>query len=62
MTTFKALELRGKKKEELLRQLYDLKKDLQILRVAKVIVDVSAKLGKIYTVRKSVSPVLTVIK
>ncbi|CAG5124564.1 unnamed protein product [Candidula unifasciata] len=62
MAKVKAKELRGKKKEELLKQLDDLKKELQILRVAKVTGGAAAKLGKIYTVRKSVARVLTVIK
>merc|ERR1712156_321870 len=53
--------LRGKNKEELLKQLDELKNELQTLRVAKVTGGAAAKLAKIYTVRKSVARVLTVI-
>merc|ERR1711878_43448 len=46
---------------ELLKQLDELKNELQTLRVAKVTGGAAAKLAKIYTVRKSVARVLTVI-
>ncbi|CAL1547321.1 unnamed protein product [Lymnaea stagnalis] len=61
MVKVKAKELRGKKKEDLLKQLDELKNELQTLRVAKVTGGAAAKLAKIYTVRKSVARVLTVI-
>ncbi|KAH9500329.1 60S ribosomal protein L35 [Bulinus truncatus] len=61
MAKVKAKELRGKKKEDLLKQLEELKNELQTLRVAKVTGGAAAKLAKIYTVRKSVARVLTVI-
>ncbi|KAK3756346.1 hypothetical protein RRG08_038836 [Elysia crispata] len=61
MAKVKAKDLRGKKKEELLKQLDELKTELQTLRVAKVTGGAAAKLAKIYTVRKSVARVLTVI-
>merc|ERR1712105_465090 len=51
----------GKTKEDLLKQLDELKNELQTLRVAKVTGGAAAKLAKIYTVRKSVARVLTVI-
>merc|ERR1712198_229806 len=44
-----------------LKQLDELKNELQTLRVAKVTGGAAAKLAKIYTVRKSVARVLTVI-
>uniref|UniRef100_H3C2P5 Large ribosomal subunit protein uL29 n=1 Tax=Tetraodon nigroviridis TaxID=99883 RepID=H3C2P5_TETNG len=56
----KARDLRGKKKEELLKQLDDLKNELSQLRVAKVTGGAS-KLSKIRVVRKSIARVLTVI-
>merc|ERR1711910_57249 len=61
MVKVKAKDLRGKNKEELLKQLDELKNELQTLRVAKVTGGAAAKLAKIYTVRKSVARVLTVI-
>uniref|UniRef100_A0AB40E5X7 Large ribosomal subunit protein uL29 n=1 Tax=Esox lucius TaxID=8010 RepID=A0AB40E5X7_ESOLU len=51
----KARDLRGKKKEELLKQLDDLKVELSQLRVAKVTV------FGLCVVRKSIARVLTVI-
>merc|ERR1711920_698494 len=56
----KAHELRGKTKEELLKQLDDLKKELAELRVAKVTGGAASKLSKIKVVRKSIAVVLTV--
>ena len=60
MVKVKAKDLRGKTKDELMKQLDDLKTELQTLRVAKVTGGAAAKLAKIYTVRKSVARVLTV--
>uniref|UniRef100_A0A3P8UGU1 Large ribosomal subunit protein uL29 n=1 Tax=Cynoglossus semilaevis TaxID=244447 RepID=A0A3P8UGU1_CYNSE len=55
------MDLRGKKKEELLKQLDDLKNELSQLRVAKVTGGAASKLSKIRVVRKSIARVLTVI-
>merc|ERR1712150_151561 len=57
----KARELRGKKKEDLQKQLLDLKQELSSLRVAKVTGGTAPKLSKIRVVRKSIARVLTVI-
>ncbi|MBN3291858.1 RL35 protein, partial [Polypterus senegalus] len=61
MAKIKARDLRGKKKEELLKQLDDLKIELSQLRVAKVTGGAASKLSKIRVVRKSIARVLTVI-
>jgi large subunit ribosomal protein L35e len=61
MTKVKAYQLRGKKKNELLKQLDELKTELASLRVAKVTGGAAAKLSKIRGVRKSIARVLTVI-
>ncbi|ELW48545.1 60S ribosomal protein L35 [Tupaia chinensis] len=70
MAKIKARDLRGKKKEELLKQLDDLKVELSQLRVAKVTGGAASKLSKILlqlegcigrVVRKSIARVLTVI-
>merc|ERR1711937_610794 len=61
MAKVKAKDLRGKTKEDLLKQLDELKTELQTLRVAKVTGGAAAKLAKIYTDRKSVARVHTVI-
>merc|ERR1712012_263748 len=61
MVKVKAKDLRGKKKEDLEKQLFELKTELQGLRVAKVTGGAASKLSKIRTVRKSVARVLTVI-
>ncbi|KAM4877484.1 large ribosomal subunit protein uL29 [Thomomys bottae] len=61
MAKIKARDLRGKKKEELLKQLDDLKVELSQLRVAKVTGGAASKLSKIRVVRKSIARVLTVI-
>merc|ERR1711885_32366 len=61
MAKVKAHELRGKKKEELLRQLEELKTELQQLHVAKVTGGAPSELSKIKVVRKSIARVLTVI-
>nr|CAL69082.1 TPA: putative 60S ribosomal protein L35 isoform 1 [Spadella cephaloptera] len=60
MVKVKAHELRGKKKEELLKQLDELKQELASLRVAKVTGGAASKLSKIRVVRKSIARVLTV--
>ncbi|XP_034299487.1 large ribosomal subunit protein uL29 isoform X1 [Magallana gigas] len=57
----KAKELRGKKKEDLEKQLDDLKQELGTLRVAKVTGGAASKLSKIRVVRKSIARVLTVM-
>jgi large subunit ribosomal protein L35e len=59
-TKVKAHELRGKKKDELIKQLEDLKNELAQLRVAKVTGGAPAKLAKIKLVRKAIARVLTV--
>merc|ERR1712179_847293 len=61
MVKVKAKELRGKKKEELAKQLDDLKNELATLRVAKVTGGAASKLSKIHIVRKSIARVLTVM-
>ncbi|KAJ8414468.1 hypothetical protein AAFF_G00053380 [Aldrovandia affinis] len=61
MAKIKTRDLRGKKKEELLKQLDDLKVELSQLRVAKVTGRAASKLSKIRVVRKSIARVLTVI-
>merc|ERR1712170_138355 len=61
MGKVKAKELRGKKKEDLLKQLNELKVELSQLRVAKVTGGAASKLSKIRIVRKSIARVLTVI-
>uniref|UniRef100_A0A8C0HW83 Large ribosomal subunit protein uL29 n=1 Tax=Balaenoptera musculus TaxID=9771 RepID=A0A8C0HW83_BALMU len=61
MAKIKARDLRGKKKEELLKQLEDLKVELSQLRMAKVTGGAASKLSKIRVVRKSIARVLTVI-
>uniref|UniRef100_T1IR30 Large ribosomal subunit protein uL29 n=1 Tax=Strigamia maritima TaxID=126957 RepID=T1IR30_STRMM len=61
MPKVKAHELRGKKKEDLLKQLEELKQELAALRVAKVTGGPASKLSKIRVVRKSIARVLTVI-
>ncbi|XP_052675072.1 60S ribosomal protein L35-like isoform X1 [Crassostrea angulata] len=57
----KAKELRGKKKEDLEKQLDELKQELGTLRVAKVTGGAASKLSKIRVVRKSIARVLTVM-
>ncbi|XP_002157600.1 large ribosomal subunit protein uL29 isoform X1 [Hydra vulgaris] len=61
MVKVKAHELRGKKKEELLHQLNELKTELQQLNVNKVTGGAPSKLSKIKVFRKSIARVLTVI-
>ncbi|XP_035230062.1 60S ribosomal protein L35-like [Stegodyphus dumicola] len=61
MAKVKARELRGKRKDEVLKQLEELKQELAALRVAKVTGGAASKLSKIYIVRKSIARVLTVM-
>uniref|UniRef100_A0A914UMM5 Large ribosomal subunit protein uL29 n=1 Tax=Plectus sambesii TaxID=2011161 RepID=A0A914UMM5_9BILA len=61
MVRVKARELRGKKKEELQKQLDEQKTELAGLQVAKVTGGAASKLSKIRTVRKNVARVLTVM-
>ena len=56
----KAYELRGQPKEELLKTLADLRKELSELHVAKVTDGAASKIAKIKSVRKSIARVLTV--
>merc|ERR1711915_485730 len=61
MGKVKCSELRTKKKEELLKQLEELKLELAGLRVAKVTGGAASKLSKIRVVRKSIARVNIVI-
>ncbi|XP_074088182.1 large ribosomal subunit protein uL29-like [Macrotis lagotis] len=61
MAKIKARDLRGKKREELLKQLDDFKVQFSQLRMAKVTGGAASKLSKIRVVRKSIAQVLTVI-
>merc|ERR1712168_1189899 len=61
MSKAKAKDLRGQKKEDLMKQLQELKTELASLRVAKVTGGAASKLSQIRTVRKSIARVLTVI-
>mmetsp|Transcript_64151 Transcript_64151/g.184336 ORF Transcript_64151/g.184336 Transcript_64151/m.184336 type:complete len:122 (-) Transcript_64151:224-589(-) len=56
----KAYELRGKSKDELLKTLGELRKELSELHVAKVTDGAASKVAKIKSVRKSIARVLTV--
>merc|ERR1711941_168280 len=58
----KAFQLRDKSKDELSKQLKDLKTELVGLRVAKVTGGAPSKLAKIKEVRKSIARVNTVIR
>jgi len=60
MTKVKTRELRGKKREELLKQLDELKQELANLRVAKVTGGTASKISKIRVFRKNIARVLTV--
>ncbi|KAF8639720.1 hypothetical protein AX17_000982 [Amanita inopinata Kibby_2008] len=57
----KAYELQSKSKNDLAKQLQDLKNELLQLRVQKIAGGSASKLTKIATVRKSVARVLTVM-
>ncbi|EFX84211.1 hypothetical protein DAPPUDRAFT_301332 [Daphnia pulex] len=61
MAKVRCRDLRTKKKEELLKQLDELKKELSQLRVAKVTSGAASKLSKIRVVRKSIARVLIVM-
>ncbi|CDJ68132.1 ribosomal protein L35, putative [Eimeria necatrix] len=60
MVGITAHELRQKAPKDLQKQLEDLKKELSLLRVAKVTGATPAKLAKITQVRKGIARVLTV--
>merc|ERR1712088_937799 len=60
MPKIKCSDLRTKKKEELTKQLEDLKTELGSLRVAKVTGGAASKLSKIRVVRKSIARVYIV--
>ncbi|KAK5167951.1 60S ribosomal protein L35, L29 [Saxophila tyrrhenica] len=57
----KAAQLWGKNKEELKKQLDDLKQELVQLRTQKIAGGAQSKLTRIHDVRKSIARVLTVI-
>nr|POE58707.1 60s ribosomal protein l35 [Quercus suber] len=57
----KAAQLWGKNKEELRKQLDELKQELVALRTQKIAGGAQSKLNKIHDVRKSIARVLTVI-
>merc|ERR1712018_527485 len=61
MVKVKCSDLRNKKKEELTKQLEDLKTELASLRVAKVTGGAASKLSKIRVVRKSIARVYIVM-
>merc|ERR1719450_226272 len=61
MGKVRAHELRTKGKEDLIKQLGELKTELGSLRVAKVTGGAASKLMKIKVVRKSIARVLTVL-
>uniref|UniRef100_A0A914E8Z2 Large ribosomal subunit protein uL29 n=1 Tax=Acrobeloides nanus TaxID=290746 RepID=A0A914E8Z2_9BILA len=61
MARVKPAELRGKKKEELVKLLDEQKTELASLQVSKVTGGAASKLSKIHTVRKNVSRILTVM-
>ncbi|ETN83359.1 ribosomal protein L29 [Necator americanus] len=62
MTKIKVRDLRGKKKEELMKLTQDQKSELASLRVAKVTGGAPAKLSKIRIVTKNVARIQTVIR
>merc|ERR1712080_687263 len=61
MPKIKCSDLRTKKKEELTKQLEDLKTELGSLKVAKVTGGAASKLSKIRVVRKSIARVYIVM-
>merc|ERR1712001_192412 len=61
MPRVKCSELRNKKKDELTKQLDDLKTELGSLKVAKVTGGAASKLSKIRVVRKSIARVYIVM-
>merc|ERR1712193_285850 len=60
MAKIKVHDLKKSSKQDLLKQLEDLKTELQQLRVAKVTGGAASKLAKIKVVRKSIARVNTV--
>ncbi|KAL8649775.1 MAG: hypothetical protein Q9210_004196 [Variospora velana] len=60
-TKIKAAQLWGKNKDDLKKQLVDLKQELAQLRTQKVAGGANSKLTKIHDLRKSIARVLTVI-
>ncbi|CAJ0946533.1 unnamed protein product, partial [Mesorhabditis belari] len=60
MAKLKTKDLRGKKREDLNKQLEEQKTELASLRVSKVTGGAASKLSKIRTVRKNIARVLTV--
>lgn len=61
MAKVKTKDLRGKRREELTKQLNELKQELANLRVAKVTGGTASKLSKIRVFRKNIARVLTVM-
>ncbi|KZP17275.1 60S ribosomal protein L35 [Athelia psychrophila] len=61
MPAVKAYELQSKSKNDLSKQLVELKTELLTLRVQKIAGGSASKLTKISTVRKSIARVLTVM-
>ncbi|KAG9509210.1 60S ribosomal protein L35, partial [Fragariocoptes setiger] len=61
MSKLKIKELRDKRKDELLKQLDELKQELANLRVAKVTGGTASKLSKISVFRKNIARILTVM-
>lgn len=61
MSKLKIRDLRDKKKEELTKQLEEMKQELANLRVAKVTGGTASKLSKIRVFRKNIARILTVI-
>lgn len=61
MAKLSVKSLREKKKDDLLKQLDDLKQELANLRVAKVTGGTASKLSKIQIIRKNIARVLTVM-
>lgn len=61
MSKVKIRDLRDKKKEELTKQLEEMKQELANLRVAKVTGGTASKLAKIRVFRKNIARILTVI-
>ncbi|CAG8812303.1 19175_t:CDS:2, partial [Cetraspora pellucida] len=57
----KVFELRPKQKEELLKQLEELKQELATLKVQKIAGGTASKLTKLREVRKSIAKVKTII-
>ncbi|KAI1718046.1 ribosomal l29 protein domain-containing protein [Ditylenchus destructor] len=61
MVKVKTNQLRGKKKEELLKDLEDQKTELASLKIAKVTNGAVSKLSNIRVVRKNIARILTVV-